>query len=139
MPPWIHVSSTVTYLGVLKTGSELSTPTRVRRLFETVDFVVTPTMGIAAFALNDIMPMDVGGKTAESFLDLILTTYAFSVTGLPAASVPCGFTADGMPVGLQIVGPRHRDDRVLAAAAAFVARRPEHNKRVLDTEFRQTG
>lgn len=112
---------------------------RVRRLFETYDFVVTPTMGIAALALDDTMPMDVGGKTAESFLDLILTTYAFSVTGLPAASVPCGTTADGMPVGLQIVGPRHRDDLVLAAAAAFVARRPEHINRILATEFRQTG
>lgn len=105
---------------------------RVRRLLADFDFILTPTLGIPAFALDGAMPFDVGGRKVERFLDLILTTYAFSVTGLPAASVPCGFTASGLPVGLQIVGHRHRDDRVLAAAAAFETARPEHFRRVLD-------
>jgi amidase len=52
--------------------------------------------------------------------------YASSVVGLPAMSVPCGFTSGGLPVGLQIVGRRLREDRVLEAAASYAAARPEH-------------
>jgi Asp-tRNA(Asn)/Glu-tRNA(Gln) amidotransferase A subunit family amidase len=51
-------------------------------------------------------------------------TYAFSVLGLPAISIPCGFTATGLPVGLQIVGRRRAEATVLRVAAAFVAARP---------------
>jgi aspartyl-tRNA(Asn)/glutamyl-tRNA(Gln) amidotransferase subunit A len=51
-------------------------------------------------------------------------TYAFSVLGLPAISIPCGFTRQGLPVGLQIVGRRRGEAAVLRAAAAFEAARP---------------
>ncbi|WP_372506010.1 amidase family protein [Actinomadura madurae] len=51
-------------------------------------------------------------------------TYPFNLTGHPAASVPCGLDAGGLPVGLQIVADRHRDDRVMAAAARFEEARP---------------
>jgi Asp-tRNA(Asn)/Glu-tRNA(Gln) amidotransferase A subunit family amidase len=50
-------------------------------------------------------------------------TYPFSLTGNPAASVPAGWTAEGLPVGFQIVGPRHGDAAVLRVAAAFEAAR----------------
>jgi Asp-tRNA(Asn)/Glu-tRNA(Gln) amidotransferase A subunit family amidase len=68
-----------------------------------------------------------GGSTV--FYDIFLTAYAFSVTGLPAMVVPCGFTSEGLPVGLQIVGPRLREDLVLAAAAAYAAAQPQHFRR----------
>ena len=61
----------------------------------------------------------VGKVMARSFL-----TYAFSVLGLPAISIPCGFTKNGLPVGLQIVGKRRGEAAVLRAAAAFEAARP---------------
>jgi aspartyl-tRNA(Asn)/glutamyl-tRNA(Gln) amidotransferase subunit A len=61
----------------------------------------------------------VGKAMARSFL-----TYAFSVLGLPAISIPCGFTRRGLPVGLQIVGKRRGEAAVLRAAAAFEAARP---------------
>jgi aspartyl-tRNA(Asn)/glutamyl-tRNA(Gln) amidotransferase subunit A len=51
-------------------------------------------------------------------------TYAFSVLGLPAISIPCGFTSQGLPVGLQIVGRRRGEAAVLRAAAAFEAAHP---------------
>ena len=51
-------------------------------------------------------------------------TYAFSVLGLPAISIPCGFTSAGLPVGLQIVGRRRGEAAVLRAAAAFEAAQP---------------
>jgi aspartyl-tRNA(Asn)/glutamyl-tRNA(Gln) amidotransferase subunit A len=51
-------------------------------------------------------------------------TFPFNLTGQPAASVPCGFTTDGLPVGLQIVGRWHADSLVLRAAAGFEAVQP---------------
>jgi aspartyl-tRNA(Asn)/glutamyl-tRNA(Gln) amidotransferase subunit A len=51
-------------------------------------------------------------------------TYPFNMTHQPAASVPCGLTKDGLPIGLQIVGPAHKDALVLRAARAFESMRP---------------
>ena len=56
-------------------------------------------------------------------------TYPFNLTGQPAASVPCGFTHDGLPIGLQIVGRRYDDATVLRAAAAFEREQPWANAR----------
>jgi aspartyl-tRNA(Asn)/glutamyl-tRNA(Gln) amidotransferase subunit A len=56
-------------------------------------------------------------------------TFAFNVSGYPAISVPCGFDADGLPVGLQIVGGFRQDALVLAAAAGFEAARPWSGRR----------
>lgn len=77
-------------------------------------------------------PTEIAGRPVR-FQDSLLCTSAFSVTGLPAISVPCGYTRDGLPVGLQIVGRRLREDSVLEAAAAFLRACPQHLKRpVLD-------
>ena len=85
-----------------------------------------PTVGVPAFRLDSPLPTHVGGRAVDHFYDVILTTYAFSITGLPALSVPCGFTTAGLPVGLQIVGPRQREDRVLALGAAYLSLHSEH-------------
>ena len=110
---------------------------RVRRLLERFDHIVAPSVGIAAFDLDRPLPTAIAGRPLERFYDVFLGTYAFSVTGLPVAAVPCGFTAAGLPVGVQIVGRRLRDDRALEAAAAFAAARPEHFRRPpVDTAWR---
>lgn len=107
---------------------------RVRRLFERCDYVLTPTVGVPAFRIDRPLPDTIGGKSVAHFSDTFLLTYAFSVTGLPVASVPCGLTDAGLPVGLQIVGPRLREDRVLEAAAAYSAAFPlEPARAVIDT------
>ena len=97
---------------------------QVRRFLQRYDYILAPTVGAPAFCLDQELPAITGGKSV--FHDIFLTAYAFSVTGLPAMSVPCGFTVAGLPVGLQIVGPRLREDRVLAAAAAYAAACPQH-------------
>jgi aspartyl-tRNA(Asn)/glutamyl-tRNA(Gln) amidotransferase subunit A len=59
-----------------------------------------------------------------TYTDWILLTYAFSITGLPAISIPCGWTASGFPVGLQIVGRHRAEADVFRAAAAYEAAEP---------------
>ena len=102
---------------------------RVRAFLERHDFILTPTAGITAFRIDQPLPTTIGGRAVERYYDALLFTYAFSVTGLPVISVPCGFTSHGLPVGLQIVGRRLRDDAVLATAAALAAVTPEHYRR----------
>jgi len=80
------------------------------------DLLLTPQMPIAAFAAGAEYPV---GQGYKRWLDWSPFTYPFNFTQQPAASVPCGFTRDSMPVALQIVGPRHRDDLVLRASRAF--------------------
>ena len=87
---------------------------RVREFLETRDLLVTPTSATPPF------PIERPFKGMQrSFL-----TYAFSVLALPAISIPCGFTRDGLPVGMQIVGKRRGEAAVLRAAAAFEAAQP---------------
>ena len=99
---------------------------RVRALLERHDFIITPAVGAPAFRLDQPLPDEVGGHKVERYYDIFLTAYTFSVTGLPAMSIPCGFTSDGLPVGLQVVGPRLREDLLLRFAARFAAAHPEH-------------
>mgnify|MGYP001440205172 FL=1 len=88
---------------------------------DTYDLLVTPAMPITAFtAGQDLADMD----TQEDWMDWSPFTYPFNLTGQPACVVPCGFTEVGMPVGLQIVGPRYADLLIMRAAGAFERFRP---------------
>jgi amidase len=98
---------------------------RMRTFMADFDYVITATAGTPAFHLDRPLPAQLGGKKLASIYDTILSTYAFSLLGVPAMSVPCGRTADGRPVGLQIVGHRLREDRVLEAAAAYQRLHPD--------------
>ena len=89
-----------------------------RRLFETYDFMLTPTTACPPFKIGLDNPNEIAGRPAEPY-EWIPFTYPFNMTGQPACSVPAGFTADKLPVGLQIVGRRFDDVTVLRAAYAF--------------------
>jgi aspartyl-tRNA(Asn)/glutamyl-tRNA(Gln) amidotransferase subunit A len=89
-----------------------------RRLFEVYDLLLTPTVGCPPFAVGLDNPPEIAGKPVRRYA-WVPYTPPFNLTGQPAASVPCGFTRDGLPVGLQIVGRRFDDATVLRAAAAF--------------------
>src|SRR4029077_18669067 len=90
----------------------------VVRFFRTYDLLLTPPIACPPFKQGIQGPEMIEGKKAGPF-QWIAFTYQFNMTGQPAATVPAGFTKDGLPIGLQIVG-RHLDDAtVLRAAAAY--------------------
>ena len=85
--------------------------------FSSVDLLVTPTTVIAPISIESGYldpPLPPDGTPVE-----FRNTHMFDVLGLPAISVPCGFTRDGMPIGLQIAGPRFGESRVLTLAHAY--------------------
>ncbi len=86
---------------------------------ERYDLLLMPTLPIPAFAAGQETPMP-GGR----WMDWTPFTYPFNLTQQPAASIPCGRTQSGLPVGLQIVGPRYDDALVLRASRAFETPRP---------------
>jgi len=83
------------------------------------DLLVTPTLAVAAFDAGQECPP---GK--ERWIDWTPFSYPFNLTQQPAASIPCGVTKAGLPVGLHLVGPRYADALVLRAARAFETARP---------------
>jgi amidase len=102
---------------------------RLVRFMNKYDYILGPSCGAPPFRLDVPLPDQINGKKVARFYDVFLTTYAFSITGLPTAAVPCGFTSAGLPVGIQIVAHRLREDRAVEAAAAYEAAHPEHFKR----------
>lgn len=90
------------------------------RLFDRYDLLLTPTLPTEPFPPAGPIPREIEGEQANG----IAFTYPFNFTGHPAASVPAGLTDSGLPCGLQIVAPRHRDDLVLRASRAYEQARP---------------
>jgi aspartyl-tRNA(Asn)/glutamyl-tRNA(Gln) amidotransferase subunit A len=97
-------------------------------LFDQFDLLMTPTMPMEAFDAKGPPPSEIDGVPIP-LLGSLAFTYPFNLAGNPAASVPAGFTEKGLPAGLQIIGPRLRDDRVLQAAFAFEQYRPWKDRR----------
>jgi aspartyl-tRNA(Asn)/glutamyl-tRNA(Gln) amidotransferase subunit A len=95
---------------------------RMAAFHQRYDLLLTPMMPVPALPvgqdLND-------PATERSWIDWSPFSYPFNMTRQPAATVPCGLTGAGLPVGLQIVGPLYREDRVLQAARAFETTQPQ--------------
>ena len=96
---------------------------KMEAFFEKYELLLTPTLSVPPFPVGIDWPREVAGQKVHP-LNYLVFTYPFNLTGQPAASVPCGWTADGLPVGLQIIGRRFEDATVLRAAAAFEEARP---------------
>ncbi len=96
---------------------------RMWRFMRSFDLLLTPTLCVPPFATGIQGPTEIDGREVDPF-EWLHFTYPLNMTGQPAATVPAGFTDDGLPIGLQIVG-RHLDDpMVLRACAAFEAAAP---------------
>ena len=100
----------------------------INHWFEDWDFLLTPAVSVAAFPADLLMPAH-WPPHAWDWVSWAEFSYPFNMSWNPAASVPCGFTAEGLPVGLQVVGRRFDDLGVLQAAAAFEAVQPWADKR----------
>ena len=95
----------------------------IHRFFEDYDLLLTPAVSVAAFPADKLMPDD-WPQHPWDWVQWAEFSYPFNMSHNPAASIPCGFTSAGLPVGLQIVGPRMADLEVLQASAAFEAAKP---------------
>lgn len=92
---------------------------RMREFMQRYEFLVLPVNQVPPFPVEQEYPPHIDGVPSVTYIDWMKTCYFITVTGHPAISVPCGFTGEGLPVGIQIVG-RHRDDfGVLQLAHAF--------------------
>ena len=92
---------------------------RVMEFMEQYEFLVLPASQVPPFPIEEEWVREINGVQMETYVDWLASGYAISCAGLPAISVPCGFTPDGLPIGLQIVGRHHRDFDVLQLAHAF--------------------
>jgi aspartyl-tRNA(Asn)/glutamyl-tRNA(Gln) amidotransferase subunit A len=100
----------------------------IHHFFEDWDFLLTPAVSVAAFPAERLQPAH-WPQHPWDWLSWAEFSYPFNLSQNPAASIPCGFTAEGLPVGLQIVGRRCDDLGVLQMSAAFEAVRPWASKR----------
>jgi aspartyl-tRNA(Asn)/glutamyl-tRNA(Gln) amidotransferase subunit A len=101
---------------------------QMEEFFDRYDLLLTPTMAVPAFPIGE-RPSVIGGKEVNPFWGYLPFTFPINMTGQTASSVPCGFSGDGMPIGLHIVGPRGAEARVLQASAAFEEAHPWNGKR----------
>jgi aspartyl-tRNA(Asn)/glutamyl-tRNA(Gln) amidotransferase subunit A len=108
----------ISYAQMEQAGRELKQiRSEIGKLFEDVDVLVTPTTPISAPVIADLKRDPDALRPCE--LVLLRNTRPANVWGLPAISIPCGFTRAGLPIGLQIIGPHWREDRVLQLAYAY--------------------
>ncbi|PQO40477.1 amidase [Bremerella cremea] len=116
---WGSERSLLDYMGAANVRAELTE--KMSLFHQTWDLLLTPTLPIPAFDAGLEVPK---GWHHERWPTWTPFTYPFNMTGQPAVSVPCGFTKSGLPIGLQIIGPRHADVSVLQAAHYYQQVRP---------------
>ena len=89
---------------------------RMRTFFETYDLLLCPTTIVPPFPVEQRYVAECDGVTFESYVDWLMIVHAITLCCCPAISIPCGFTADNLPVGLQIVAPGRGEAKLLAGA-----------------------
>ncbi|MEM7742841.1 MAG: amidase family protein [Pseudomonadota bacterium] len=90
-------------------------------LFQTYDLLLAPTAIVPPFSVDMAAVMECEGVAFENYIDWMMIVAAVTMTSAPALSLPCGFTTDGLPIGLQMIGGLHGDAALLSHAAALEA------------------
>jgi len=96
----------------------------MEKVFREYDILLSPATAVPAFDIHEIGVREINGVKGTPYLDWRPFSYIANLTGYPEASIPCGWTKNGLPVGLQITGRRFDDMAVIHAAAAFESVRP---------------
>jgi amidase len=96
----------------------------LRRLFERADLLLTPCVAVPPFPVTQNYPDSIAGRPMQTYIDWIAPTFVLSLAGLPIASVPAGLDSEGLPVGMQIVGPPQSEEAVLGLARLIQEGRP---------------
>ena len=117
---WISTSEAdrLNYFGAAETAHSLMWR-RFQAFLEKFEYFVLPTTQLPPFDVNTPYPTEIAGVKFDNYIDWMKSCWYISATGNPAASVPAGFTAEGLPVGIQIVGRNKEDFSVLQLAHAF--------------------
>jgi aspartyl-tRNA(Asn)/glutamyl-tRNA(Gln) amidotransferase subunit A len=93
-------------------------------VFGKVDAIVSPTVAVTAFPAGALGVDEIDGVTVDRHLGWSPFSWPINLTGLPAATIPCGFDAEGLPIGLQIIAPWLDEGLIVRIAAAFESARP---------------
>ena len=94
---------------------------RLAGFFQEFDLLICPAAQVPPFAVDTRWVREIAGQALDNYVEWIRITYAITLTGSPVVALPCGITADGRPVGLQLVGRPRGEAPLIAAAAAFEA------------------
>lgn len=103
-------------------------------VLQAFDVIACPTVAVAPFRLDDSRITHIEGEEIPTYYDWLRQTFSLSLLGIPSVSLPCGFTPDGLPIGLQLAAPPHAEARLLQIAAAIEARLDVFNG--IDTPWR---
>ena len=119
----IRAGASLTGVDIARAYKQRTTLTeRMRAFFHDHDVLVLPVSQVPPFSANDEYPHQINGRAQETYLDWMRSAYFITVTGCPALSLPAGFTAEGWPIGIQIVAAPNQEHRLLDIAYAFEQR-----------------
>ncbi|MBU3594546.1 amidase [Polynucleobacter sp. 71A-WALBACH] len=119
-------------VGLNLRGEEIARAERIRsamflkmELFlKKYDFLICPTTQVLPFDIHMEYPMEIDGTAMSTYIEWMRSVCRITITGHPAISIPCGFSDDGLPVGIQIVGPYRQERKLLEFAKQFEAANP---------------
>jgi aspartyl-tRNA(Asn)/glutamyl-tRNA(Gln) amidotransferase subunit A len=121
----LELCSKVTAAAYIQSRRELDAARRsIATVFSKVDLLVTPTMAVPPPTIEEAIRLGIELEILNN-----RNTAPFNVYGLPTISIPCGFTSSGLPIGMQISGPRFSEAKVLALAHAYEQATDWHTKR----------
>ena len=119
----IRAGASLTGADIARAYKQRTTLTeRMRAFFHDHDVLVLPVSQVPPFSADDEYPHQINGRAQETYLDWMRSAYFITVTGCPALSLPAGFTAEGWPIGIQIVAAPNQEHRLLDIAYAFEQR-----------------